>query len=80
MEIGFQQPKKVILKRYAIKRNKTVSLCYVMVHIKCWRNYRAAIAHIMAQHTNEYFRVKNIKKTPIVLQVAVGTNYFEIAN
>jgi methylmalonyl-CoA mutase len=32
------------------------------------------IAYIMA-HTNEYFnRVKN--KTPIVLQVAVGTNYF----
>jgi methylmalonyl-CoA mutase len=37
------------------------------------------IAYIMA-HTNEYFnRVENIK-TPIVLQVAVGTNYFfEIA-
>lgn len=37
------------------------------------------IAYIMA-HTNEYFnRLENIK-TPIVLQVAVGTNYFfEIA-
>jgi methylmalonyl-CoA mutase len=52
----------------------------------CYGTYQNAgativqqIAYIMAQHTNEYFRVKNIKKTPIVLQVAVGTNYFEIA-
>ncbi|MFT5251234.1 MAG: methylmalonyl-CoA mutase [Flavobacteriales bacterium] len=64
-----------------LKETKSISL--LSANGTLYQNAGATIvqqiAYIMA-HTNEYFnRVENIK-TPIVLQVAVGTNYFfEIA-
>jgi methylmalonyl-CoA mutase len=64
-----------------LKNTKSVSL--ISVNSTLYQNAGATIVQQIAytlSHTNEYFNRLDIIKTPIVLQVAVGTNYFfEIA-
>ena len=63
------------------KATKTVSL--VSINGSLYQNAGATIVQQIAYtlaHANEYFNKLEVIKTPIVLQVAVGTNYFfEIA-